>query len=327
LCDFTLNPGEKYSLIFIPTNFISNNIPSNFKINKYIWFLKSLPFNLPEHWNRWLGKIVVENLSKDGLFFITKKYSKTPNIVNDEDFLLKNKINDFYFCFLLTSFIKFSSRGYQITGSNNSGEITVNSFSIKDPPKSIPGFRYTNIDKNNLRISKSIYSNIKKMPRKKYFRRFNRALESYNLGLLSDDATIVIHNFVRCIEGFVLPEIGKTKRQFLSRVQVFLSKYDKNLLKEIFEIRSAVEHLHDPLSIVKEQSLRLKKKRLILMTAYLEVIARNCIQKVVLDKNLWEHFKDDISLMNFWKNNNFPNYQKSLWGNPINLEKIKRMFI
>jgi hypothetical protein len=107
-----------------------------------------------------------------------------------------------------------------------------------------------------------------------------------------------LHQYSRCIDGLILPNAGETKRQFKSRTELFIGPCHHELMGEIYDVRSAVEHLHENRyleSFDRETRLDLLKKE-----ATAEHIARNAIARIVGDSNLWHHFANTSALGKFW---------------------------
>ena len=46
-------------------------------------------------------------------------------------------------------------------------------------------------------------------------------------------------------DGLILPDTGKTKQQFKSRTELFIGPSHHELMGDIYDVRSAVEHLHE----------------------------------------------------------------------------------
>jgi hypothetical protein len=89
---------------------------------------------------------------------------------------------------------------------------------------------------------------------------------------------------------------------------------------EIYEVRSAVEHLHedrylDPLSRATQVDLTKKE-------AIVEHIARTTLARIVLNEALWPHFTSKDALAGFWAK---PAAERqAIWGAAIDpLEALK----
>ena len=82
---------------------------------------------------------------------------------------------------------------------------------------------------------------------------------------------------------------------------------------EIYDVRSAVEHLHDNRYLEgfdRETRLDLIKKE-----AIIEHIARTALARIIGDSRLWPHFANTESLASFWA---LPeDERRRIWGEPI----------
>jgi hypothetical protein len=86
------------------------------------------------------------------------------------------------------------------------------------------------------------------------------------------------------------------------------------MMGEIYDVRSAVEHLHENRyleSFDRQTRLDLLKKE-----AITEHMARSAIARIVGDSNLWPHFANTSSLREFWALEETK--RRRIWGDPIN---------
>lgn len=128
-----------------------------------------------------------------------------------------------------------------------------------------------------------------------------------------------IHQYSRCIDGLILPDPGKTKQQFRSRSELFIGPKHHDLMGEIYDVRSAVEHLHENRYLEvfdRDTRLDLMKKE-----AIVEHIARTSIKRVIDTRNLWQHFANTTALGAFWRLSAAE--RQNIWGTHIDpLEAI-----
>lgn len=75
--------------------------------------------------------------------------------------------------------------------------------------------------------------------------RLFRGLHIYTEARANGDILERLHQYSRCIDGLILPNAGETKRQFKSRTELFIGPRHHDMMGEIYDIRSAVEHLHE----------------------------------------------------------------------------------
>jgi hypothetical protein len=122
-----------------------------------------------------------------------------------------------------------------------------------------------------------------------------------------------IHQYWRCIDGLILPDPGRTKQQFKSRTEIFIGPGHHNLMGELYDVRSAVEHLHENRYLEyfdRATRLDLAKKE-----AIVERIASTTLARVIGDDTLWPHFANTPALEKFWSLT--PPDREKIWGNPI----------
>lgn len=109
--------------------------------------------------------------------------------------------------------------------------------------------------------------------------RFFRTLSLHTEARTIADILDRLHQYCRCIEGLILPKPGKTERQFKSRTELFIGSLHHDMIGEICDVRSAVEHPHENRyleSFDRQIRLDLLKKE-----AITEHIARSAIARIV----------------------------------------------
>lgn len=176
------------------------------------------------------------------------------------------------------------------------------------------GFDQIGITEADLRLAANISEVIGKIYQEKSFTRLKRVLRSFVVGATESYADLRLHQFVRCIEGFVLPDIGCTERQIKSRTEVIIGPSFHDLIGRIYGVRSNVEHLHDPLGSVSGNSKRDRIVELLRLSFTVEGIARYLILHLLKSPSLWAHFADDVALLAFWNAD-----PKATWGEQYDL--------
>ncbi len=81
---------------------------------------------------------------------------------------------------------------------------------------------------------------------------------------------------------------------------------------EIYDVRSAVEHLHE--SRYLEGFDRATRLDLLKKEAIVEHIARVALARVINNENLWPHFANTSALAGFWALSAAE--RKRIWGEP-----------
>lgn len=160
---------------------------------------------------------------------------------------------------------------------------------------------------------------------KRKHKRFWKILQGFYKGLISNEAEDRLHQFVRCIEGFIYPKTGKTGTHFKSRTELFIGTRHHPLMEQLYELRSAVEHLRDPLLDIPGASPGDKLVALFRKSYEAESLARYCIERFVSRHNLWPYFEDDTALQQFWS----PSFsdREKLWGARLDIDQVSKAFI
>jgi len=87
------------------------------------------------------------------------------------------------------------------------------------------------------------------------------------------------------------------------------------MMGEIYDIRSAVEHLHDNQYLeIFDRNVRLDLLR---KEAIAEHIARTALVRIIGDELMWKYFANTGALARFWKMES--EERRRLWGAPINV--------
>ena len=107
-----------------------------------------------------------------------------------------------------------------------------------------------------------------------------------------------IHQYCRTIDGLILSEPGKGRQQFKSRTELFIGAGHHDLMGDLYDIRSAVEHLHDYRYL--ERFNRAVRLDLVKKGAIAEYIARTALAHIIGTPSLWPHFGNSPALEKFW---------------------------
>jgi len=219
----------------------------------------------------------------------------------------------FYVGLLLASPFSTAHKPVVLTGSRRDGEVDVRQqgdFEIPIPCEFRP---YPALTAEDIETGARIADKIEEAPPPGGHWRFFRVLHLYQETRTTRDILERLHQYSRCIDGLILPSVGETKRQFKSRTELFIGPRHHDLMGEIYDVRSAVEHLHENRYLEgfnREVRLDLLKKE-----AIVEHIARTSISRIIENPVLWPHFANTTSLGAFWS---LPDtVKRKIWGEAI----------
>ncbi|MCC6949507.1 MAG: hypothetical protein IT539_17250 [Bradyrhizobiaceae bacterium] len=306
--------GEKYAFVGLDVK-VENNLPNGL-IAPSLWVVSEPHFQVPSHWREWLGTIRTEEVEAANLFLLSKIKSERPDVLDSENQLLQRLVSLFYAGLLLASTFAPAHRPVVLTGSRHKGEIDFRQQGDFEIPVPCAFRPYPALTAKDLATGARIAGKIKMFgdaPIPNGTWRFFRVLHLYQETRTTPDILERLHQYSRCIDGLILPSRGETKRHFKSRSEVFIGPRHHDLMAEIYDVRSAVEHLHENRYLEnfdREVRLDLLKKE-----AIVEHIARTSLSRIIENPELWRHFANTTSLGAFWS---LPEVERRrLWGDPI----------
>ncbi|MDW9527391.1 hypothetical protein RWA02_07625 [Sinorhizobium meliloti] len=272
-------------------------------------------FELPSHWIEWLGSHQVKGIKECNLYVLANMRSATPNILDAESQILQRRVGHWYHGLLLSKKLREYSEPFILSGGKLERAVDVRSFSILIPSASTIVLDDSEITIDALKRAAKIAEQLETFqgPWQSHHWRFSRCLAIYLEARTKNDILDRIHQFTRCIEGLILPEQGNTKKQFKSRTELFVGPRHHDLMGEVYDVRSDIEHLHEYKHLVTFN--REKRIRLAGLEAKTEWIARSCLERIVLDPQLLKHFGSVSSLQAFWAKPG--DERRVIWGEPI----------
>ena len=307
--------GEKYALLGLSVKVTDPDI-AKLDLSPNFQIIGGNDFKVPDEWREWLGSIRVEEVEACDLFIAAKIKSKTPDILDGENIQLNRRVWGFYCGLLLSSTFSTAHKPVVLSGSCRDGEVGLRQIQDLDVPIANDFRPYPDVTPANLREAAAIAERLERLAatrRGSNRWRFNRVLQLYIQTRTEQDNLERIHQYARCIDGVILCDPGKSAKQFKSRSELFIGPGHHDLMGEIYEVRSAVEHLHedrylDPLTRPVQVDL-IKKE------AVIEHIARTTLARIVLNDALWPHFTSKTALAAFWAKPAAD--RQAIWGDPI----------
>src|SRR5207247_2659781 len=122
------------------------------------------------------------------------------------------------------------------------------------------------------------------------------------------------------LEALILPETGKTKKQFAHRCQLFAkaSALTKQILEEAFDMRSEAEHLNDWENSLQSYPPTERENIAFQRTRQMERLACVAFSRILDDEDLRNHFKNESTLDDFWRKADDAT-RKAIWGVQLDL--------
>ncbi len=322
-----IQSSEKYGLVALPTNFVDSTVPPAMKLAEGLWATRALPTELADHWRTWIGSLQADRIEKAELFLVATGPSKAPDILDGENVALQHRVGHLYWGLLVAASIRTEADPVQMTGAFRADGIDVRQMRELDRLLWVPGAPACWITRALLQEAAELERAIARfdpLPRKPLMNRFGHVVEAFSSGVNHHHVEKRLHQFVRCVEGLIRPDIGSTEKQFKSRTELFLGPKHHSLIEQLYRIRSAVEHLHDPLTPIMAGSVP-DQVRILFQRAYqAEALARYCVKRLLLTPDLWPHIRDDKALAAFWALSSEERMRH--WGPPLNMDLVSSEF-
>ena len=306
--------GEKYALVGLEV--VLEGTPPREQIAPNLCVLTTTTFDVPPQWQEWLGSIRANQVAGSNLFLVSKLISATPGVLDGENRALQQRVRHFYVGLLLSAMFSPSHRPFMLTGARWDDVIDIRQQMDLELPESQVFRPCTPVVADDIQLAAQLAQKLDAMlpetaPRE--LLRLLRTLHIYVKTRAIREALDRIHQYCRCIEGLILPVIGKTKRQFKNRTELFIGPAHHELMGALYDIRSDVEHLHESRymeTFDRDVQLDLVKKE-----AIVEYIARTALARIISRGALWPHFGNTAALEMFWALP--PDERRKIWGDPI----------
>ena len=99
--DFHLQPGEKFACVAFENLEIDHSLSTPLSLGQGLWTLPEHPFDLDNRWREWIGKIKADQIGRCNFFLLAVKASTRPEILDDENEVLRRQLNRLLYGLLL----------------------------------------------------------------------------------------------------------------------------------------------------------------------------------------------------------------------------------
>lgn len=317
---------EKSLFALIAVNNAYTDLPDqHFRLSDETWILPRVPdAGGLSTWKTWLGSLRLERLHRANLVLLVEKPSEIPEILGAGHQHLSHDLGLLYWMLHLGFGIEiFDDTGAdRLVGSSVGGVAEVRQVDQMPTFCRSRGSPKVPITRNWLEDSLLLRASFVEMEAKKtQFRRLIRGMSTLFKGLREETGQDRLHQFVRSLEALILPQKGRTRRQFAHRCQTFTcAGVDISaLLLEAFDMRSATEHLNRWDEPVRSYSVSEREEVCWKRTRQIERLACDAYSRLLRDRDLRKHFRTDDEIERFWK---LPYSQRcELWGTPLDIEQ------
>lgn len=309
-----LQKGEKYALIAMDvhsTPGIRVELPG-----VDVQILSDLGVQMPDHWREWLGTMRAEEMEGCNLFILAKSDHSPPGVLDGENDELMRKVWNTYIGLLVELPFAPAHAPIRLSGGMDRDEVDIRQQADIDIPIRGLVSGHPRIEATHLRSALTMgqaLSSLRDPLRTGRSWRLIRTLTIFVDACTTSMMLDRIHQFCRCIEGLILPAEGRTKRDFKVRTELFVGPSHHDLIGEIYDVRSAVEHLHDDKYLHGFDRARML--RLVEHEAILASLCRACLRRILSNPSILPHFANESALGAFWALSH--QERQGIWGSPV----------
>lgn len=287
--------GYKFALLSVAE---AGSAPQTMTKLSAKYFVSSvLPPGVLDTWRANIGRLHERELEETRLFLWALKKSKSPGVLDRENDRLAEDVYRLYLGVLLATPYFSNGRMTLLTGANADGTARARTFTFYSRSYRTLGVPHHYLSVGRLREAETIAASLAKLSRSPHRHRMERTIRAFREACEADRLDHRIHQFVRCAEGFAVPY---TAVQFTQRLKKLCVRRCKPALKQLYDIRSGIEHLHGPYDRLPKRPKPGKVTRLLQRCVQAEILARFLITTYLSQPTLWPWFSDRAAIDGFW---------------------------
>lgn len=317
--------GHKFSAISLCGTGGTFDMPEVLQVAADLVATTALPFAVTPWWLEQLGELAAEEIKRADLYLLSIAPSSSLSVLNGENQALDDRCRNLFYGLLIAVPLSTEQAPHLMTGSMEAGVATFRQIGRFERPSYIYGTPAPDLNADDLKRAAFYGTEIESITKGQ--NRYGRtiwALNCFMNAITAGHTYERIRNSIRTMEAFLLPDPGKTERQFKSRTELFLGPKHHKLIGSMYAIRSLIEHLHDPLSLLPGNSQRDKTMSLLGLAFTAEALARYCLQRFLTNPPLRVHFETDSSIEAFWTLDE--SERSRLWGPRFDVAAAEGIF-
>jgi len=306
-------------------------------------------FELEPHWVEWLGTIQADSFRESSLFItavVDGLHIRTQGLPLHQ--FLDNRVRLFHYALVLLG-CGYNQAVLMVGGEKyHGGSLHIGPVRSGLTPCFRPYYRKSKkIEPSDLERAAVILHNLELIYRHvpgRLYRRLRKGFNVWTRGTQEGEEWIErLHSFVRATEAILKPTIARkrsararkqsktAKKQwrdvtptFIKRGQTIIgySKKSDKLLRQLYDIRSSVEHIKDIMpSVMKERGID-SDETFGFRALQAEILANTIYSRILSDEELLNAFSTEAKVEGFW--NRVGHQRQSLWGDVIDLDAEAR---
>jgi hypothetical protein len=307
-----VSEGEKFALVAV--HWASPNLSQPLDLGDGFFAADPQAIVLAPHWREWIGSLKSDSINRASILLGAKMASKRPGVLDHENIALDARVSDLFLGVLLAGRVWITEVPTRLSGALVKGELGVRSLGDSYHVEGAVGLPLPKIDEAHLRRAAFLAQSMRALFGEQGMMGVKRALSTFLVAFRELDISERIHQFVRSVDGVTRSWRGE---QFKERCRILVGTGQGKVCRDLYTVRSNAEHFNDPDKNLDKATAQDAIVRAFRFVHVAEALARNCLVRVVADRSLWPHFKDDASVEAFWA---LPESDRAkLWGAPLDV--------
>ena len=319
---FKLERDHKFGCVTVTAAPLAQDLAHPINLGNGMWVLPCNPFPLTTDLKKYLGTVWTERINNANLVFVATAQSGSPAQDDQQMERLELLAADSLFSVFILGVPSHGSVT-RLRGAMLSEGIWISSVDRLGPFVTLSCSAKFEIDRARLERSRKVFAGWRAVSdggRKAYVR-LRKGLRAWRRAVAEAerDASEQLHFFVRSIEAIIKPSIARTRRQFVERLQLFLgrSPQSRDLAAEIYDLRSACEHLNDWEDVLGAHGLQRNDRVALERSFQTELIASYVWERLLGTPSLLSVFKTDGDIDTFWSQRERD--RRAAWSAPLDL--------
>jgi hypothetical protein len=294
-----LSEGYKFALIAVPGAACPELLV---RAADNVAASRHLPDRAIETWIDHIGSFHAQELQECELFLWVMQQSQSPDIVDGDNSLLGNKVYDLYLGVLISTDYFWNGRLTCLTGANTDGVARARSLATYSRSYRTLGAPHHNLTTSKIKAAAKVASQLEAHAREPSNQRMIRAIRTFREATEAVHLDQRLHQFVRSIEAFVVPPFKNSAVEFARRLCRVCAGEPFAPLKELYDLRCGIEHLHGPYDRMPQGlSAHERRTRLAERCIQAEALARFILRVFLAHSELWHSFISRASIDAFWQ--------------------------
>lgn len=299
--------------------------PAPIGIGDGCWLLEKLPGEVDEFWKRNLGELTAKSISESTLVVLLARSWSHGEHAASEPFKLERRLGHLISLACFGS-VPRAEAGYYCIG--HSGRLE----QFQEWPRYLatPRVYFPILKKGAFGFAARRVSLVGDLTRQQDdFYRIRMGLLAMDALMRAEYAAQRLHLAVRSLDGLLATRQGRGEKDFIQRGQYLIGEREENrsLLKTLYQLRSHVEHLKNPVDYVKSQEPATEDpvRESFRLSFQAELIASHAWHRFLDDEALFHRFVNDDEIQAFWDGPT--DSLREAWGGSLDVEsEVLRRF-